>query len=77
MDFLSSCGTQAWLPHGRILVPPSGIKPTSSTLGSGLLTTEPPGKSLATHLLQSSSDLFAPLILFSQLSFLTFPNLHH
>ena len=60
---LSSCGALAWLAHGRILVPQSGIKPTPTTLGSGLLTTGPPGRSLATCLLQSSSDLFAPLIL--------------
>ena len=35
----------AALQHVRILVPESGIKPTSPALAGGFLTTGPPGKS--------------------------------
>ena len=42
---LSSCGTWAQLPQGLWVLPDPGVKPTSSALAGGFLTTGPPGKS--------------------------------
>ena len=42
---LSSCDTGAQLPHGRWGLPRPGIKPESSALEGGFLTTGPPGMS--------------------------------
>ena len=40
----SSCGTQAWLPHGMCDPLGPGIEPMSPALAGGFLTTEPPGE---------------------------------
>lgn len=42
---LSSCVTQAWLPHGMQDPPGPRIKPTYPALASGFLTPGPPGMS--------------------------------
>ena len=41
---LRGCGTQAQLPHGMQDLARKGIKPVSSALQGGFLTTGPPGK---------------------------------
>ena len=41
----SRCGARAWLFLGMWNLPRPGIKPMSPMLGSGLLSTEPQGKS--------------------------------
>ena len=41
----SSCGTWAWLPHGKGDLPRPGSEPVSPALADELLATGPPGKS--------------------------------
>ena len=44
--WLSSCGALAWFPGGMWNLPRPGIRPVTSTLAGGFLTTGPPGKSI-------------------------------
>ena len=41
----SSCGAQAWMPHGMWNLPGPGIEPVSLAFAGGFLSTVPPGKS--------------------------------
>ena len=41
---LSSCGAQAYLPHGMWDLPGPGLEPVSPALAGGFLATAPPGK---------------------------------
>ena len=47
---LSSCGARAQLLRGMWNLPEPGLKPVSSALAGGFLTTAPPGKHLETFL---------------------------
>ena len=44
---LGGCGPQAWLLRSLWDLPRPGVKPTSSALAGGFLTTGPPAKSKA------------------------------
>ena len=49
---LNSCGSQAYLLHGRWDPPGPGLEPMSPALAGRFLTTAPPGKPGSTIIIQ-------------------------